>query len=165
MSVCTDVSMCISFLFTSTLVVGDLKGVLHNLSTIPRASPRFTWYTRISYVELLTHNTYLVYTECAPPVLPPMIWGTFMYICLTYFWYNKFYLIYLKIKRCDFVKNFFVFILIINDSVVKTVPEYCRRKQHWLWKTYFLLKEKRTVLKILCIIFIVDKKWPGPKNI
>ena len=50
LSICTGVCMRITLPFTSTFGGGDVKGVLHNCSTKPRMSPRFTWYTRVYYI-------------------------------------------------------------------------------------------------------------------
>ena len=45
--VCPEVCMCFAFPFNSTFGGGEVKGVIHNSSTKPRASSRFTWYTRV----------------------------------------------------------------------------------------------------------------------
>ena len=55
--VCINVCMCISFPFTSTLGGGDVKGVLHNSSTQPWASPRFNCYTMFYYITLLKYSS------------------------------------------------------------------------------------------------------------
>ena len=50
-SICHNVFLCINLTFTSTLGCGDVKGVLNYSSTKPCASPRFTWYTRVYYIN------------------------------------------------------------------------------------------------------------------
>ena len=52
MSVCPNVFLCIALNFTSILVGGDIKEMLHNSSTKPCASPWFTWYTRVYYITI-----------------------------------------------------------------------------------------------------------------
>ena len=52
-----------------------------------------------------------------------------------------------------------------NDSVMKTLRNYCSGKQQFLWKTSFHLNINDTVVKTLCCIyFILDKKLPGRKT-
>ena len=50
MYVYTYVCLCINLPLTSTLVGGDVKGVLYNSSKKPHASPRFTWYNGVYYI-------------------------------------------------------------------------------------------------------------------
>ena len=50
MSVYPDVCLCIALPFTSNLGGSDIKGIVHNSSTKPRASPRFTLYTMVYYM-------------------------------------------------------------------------------------------------------------------
>ena len=63
--------------------------------------------------------------ECAPPP-PPMIGGTFMYMCLTYFWVNKSCILDLKEEDDVSREKLLCFVLKINDSVMKTLCDYCR---------------------------------------
>ena len=46
---CPDGYLYISFPFTSTLVCGDVKVIIHHSSTKPRVPPRFTWYIMVYY--------------------------------------------------------------------------------------------------------------------
>ena len=51
LSFCTRFCLCIALPFISTLGGGDVKVVPHNSSIKPCAYPRFTWYTRVYYIN------------------------------------------------------------------------------------------------------------------
>ena len=60
---------------------------------------------------------------------------------------------FLKRKTTWVVNNFLVFVLKINDSVMKTVRNFYRRKEQPLWKPSFRLKRNSSVVKTFCCMF------------
>ena len=60
----------------------------------------------------------------------------------------------LKKKTTRVVKDFFVFVLKRNNSVIKTLCKYYRGKQQLWWKTSFCLKRNDTTVKTLCYIYL-----------
>ena len=154
MYVCPKICLCIALPFTSNLGGGGVKSVLHHSSTKPHTSYMFTWYTRVYYITPERRYRPITISSVHGVWHPPhMIGGKFMYICLTYLWVNKYYILVLKEENDASHEKIFVCVLQINDSVMKTLRNYCRGKQQPLWKTYFHLNRNDTVVKNISYIF------------
>ena len=93
-----------------------------------------------------------------------MVGDKFMYLLLTYYWFNKIFLSVFNEENYARHENFLVCVLKRNDRVIKTLWIFLD-ENNVRCETLFSFKEKSPCRETLCCIFYFEEGKTGHKNI